>query len=187
MAERGLRLQIGSIPDRDTARLLAGLVVFFGRAPDLFSNKASYTVIFPEAPGIGPGTPIRKSGVRIGEVSGRDLDPQTGQVRIQIRVDHKFLPRKTEEATITRGLLSGDAAIDFLPRLAEEGAPVHPGDVYPPGSEIVGVSHHINAPQPSDSGIECARERPAIPRSHREGIRETGTLGAAWTKSGDCP
>ena len=138
MAERRLRLKLGVFLAL-TLVVLAGLVVFFGRAPDLFSNKASYTILFPEAPGIGPGTPIRKSGVRIGEVSGVDLDPETGQVRVAVRVDRKFLPRKTEEANITKGLLSGDAAIDFLPHLAEEGAPYHPGEVYPPGSEIVGV------------------------------------------------
>ncbi len=138
MAERGLRLKLGAF-FAGTLLILAGLVVFFGRAPDLFSNKASYTVLFPEAPGIGPGTPIRKSGVRIGEVSSLELEPQTGQVRVQIRVDRKFLPRTSEEATITKGLLSGDAAIDFLPRLPEEGTPAHPGEIYPPGSEIVGV------------------------------------------------
>ncbi len=138
MAERGLRLKLGFFL-AGTLIVLAGLIVFFGRAPDLFSNKASYTVIFPETPGIGPGTPIRKSGVRIGEVTGVDLDPQTSQVRIQFRVDRKYLPRKNEEATITKGLLSGDAAIDFLPKLSDEGGPSQPGEIYPPGSDIIGV------------------------------------------------
>ncbi|HEV3384186.1 MAG TPA: MlaD family protein [Gemmata sp.] len=138
MAERRLRLKLG-IFIAGTLIVLACLVIFFGRAPDLFSQKATYTVIFPEAPGIGPGTPIRKSGVRIGEVNDLDLDPETGQVRIHIRVERKYLPRKNEEATITKGLLSGDAAIDFLPRLPEEGGPSPPGEVYPPGSQIAGV------------------------------------------------
>jgi phospholipid/cholesterol/gamma-HCH transport system substrate-binding protein len=138
MAERGLRLKLGVFV-AGTLIVLAGLVVFFGRTPDLFSNKATYTVNFPEAPGIGPGTPIRKSGVRIGEVNSVDLDPETGQVHVKISVDRKYLPRMTEEATITKGLLSGDAAIDFLPHLSENGSVVRPGEVYPPGSEIVGV------------------------------------------------
>ena len=50
----------------------------------------------------------------IGEVTELELDPQSGQVRVHIKVDRKFLPRKSEEATLTKGLLSGDAAIDFL-------------------------------------------------------------------------
>lgn len=137
MAERGLRFKLG-IFLAATLVVLAGLVVFFGRAPDLFSNKAPYTVVFPEAPGIGPGTPIRKSGVRIGQVTTIDLDPVSSQVRVGIQVDRRYLPRKTEDAIITKGILSGDAAIDFLPHAIEEGGQYRPGEVYPPGSEIVG-------------------------------------------------
>jgi phospholipid/cholesterol/gamma-HCH transport system substrate-binding protein len=138
MAERGLRLRLGLFVAGSLA-VLAGLVVFFGRAPDLFSNKATYSVLFPEAPGIGPGTPVRKSGVPIGEVATLDLDPDTGQVRVKIRIDRKFPPRKSEDATITRGLLSGDTAIDFLPRLDENGQPVPRGELWPPGSDIPGI------------------------------------------------
>ena len=54
MAERGLRFKLG-VFIAGTLAILAGLVVFFGRSPDLFSNKASYDLLFPEAPGIAPG------------------------------------------------------------------------------------------------------------------------------------
>src|SRR4051812_25892275 len=123
MAERGLRLKLGLFVGGALA-VLAGLVVFFGRAPELFSHKAPYAILFPEAPGVGPGTPIRKSGVRVGEVTAIDLDPDTGLVRVLIRIERKYLPRKSEEPVITRGLLSGDTAIDFVPRLGEDGQPV---------------------------------------------------------------
>lgn len=138
MAERGMRLKLGAFVAGALA-VLAGLVVFFGRAPELFSNKLRYAVLFPEAPGIGTGTPIRKSGVRIGEVTALDLDPESGQVRVEIRVDRKFPPRKSEDPTVTKGLLSGDSAIDFLPRLREDGQPVPRGEEWPPGSDIPGV------------------------------------------------
>ncbi|MCI0703235.1 MAG: MlaD family protein [Planctomycetia bacterium] len=122
-----------------TLAALAGLVVLFGGAPRLFSSDARYTILFPEAPGIGPGTPIRKSGVRIGQVTELDLDPVSGQVRVRITVDRKYLPRKSEEAHITRGLLSGDTAVDFLPKLDAAGQPLPREDEWPPGSEIPGV------------------------------------------------
>ncbi len=138
MAERGLRLKLGVFIGGSLA-VLAGLVVFFGRAPELFSTKVAYDILFPEAPGVGPGTPIRKSGVPIGQVSAIDLDPESGQVRVKIRVDRKYLPRKNEEATITKGLLSGDTAIDFLPKLDESGQPLPRGETWPPGSDIPGV------------------------------------------------
>ncbi|MDB5313943.1 MAG: hypothetical protein JWO38_8145 [Gemmataceae bacterium] len=139
MAERRMRLRLGLFVAA-TLITLAALVVLFGSAPDLFSNKARYTVLFPEAPGIATGTPIRKSGVRIGEVTRIDLDPATGQVRVGIAIDPKYPPRTNEEPNITRGLLSGDSAIDFLPKLdPATGLPVGRGDEYPPGSEIPGV------------------------------------------------
>jgi ABC-type transporter Mla subunit MlaD len=137
MAERSLRLRLGLFMGAALVAL-AGLVVLFGGSPRLFSTDAKYTVIFPEAPGVALGTPIRKSGVRIGQVTALDLDPDTGQVRVRIEVNRKYLPRKTEEPDITRGLLSGDTAIDFLPLLGPDNQPVSPGEVWPPGSEIVG-------------------------------------------------
>jgi ABC-type transporter Mla subunit MlaD len=137
MAERTLRLRLGLFMSAALVAL-AGLVVLFGGSPKLFSTDAKYTVIFPEAPGVTQGTPIRKSGVRIGQVTALDLDPNTGQVRVRIAVDRKYLPRQTEDADITRGLLSGDTAIDFLPMLGPDNQPLPPGEAWPPGSEIVG-------------------------------------------------
>jgi ABC-type transporter Mla subunit MlaD len=138
MAERALRLRLGLFLGASLVAL-AGLVVLFGGAPRLFSTDVKYTILFPEAPGIGPGIPIRKSGVRIGQVTALELDSETGQVRVRIAVDRKYLPRKSEDANITRGLLSGDTAIDFLPKLNAEGQPVPRDEDWPPGSDIPGV------------------------------------------------
>ena len=138
MAERALRLRLGLFMGGSLIAL-AGLVVLFGGAPQLFSNDAKYVITFPEAPGIGPGIPIRKSGVRIGQVTALELDPVSGLVKVRIAVDRKYLPRKSEEPHITRGLLSGDTAIDILPKLDENGQPVPRGDEWAPGSDIPGV------------------------------------------------
>jgi ABC-type transporter Mla subunit MlaD len=139
MAERRMRLRLGLFVAA-TLVTLGALVVLFGSAPNLFTARSRYVVTFPEAPGIAPGTPIRKSGVRIGEVTNIDLDPSTSLVRVRIAVDPKYPPRTGEDATITRGLLSGDTAIDFLPKLDPVTAqPQPPGDPYPPDSEFPGV------------------------------------------------
>lgn len=139
MAERRMKQRLGLFIGA-TLVTLGALVVLFGSAPSLFSNKARYTITYPEAPGIAAGTPIRKSGVRIGQVTSLDLDPASGQVHVQIAIDPKYPIHSNEEAIITRGLLSGDTAIDFLPKL-ESGTttPMPHGDTVPPGSEITGV------------------------------------------------
>jgi phospholipid/cholesterol/gamma-HCH transport system substrate-binding protein len=140
MAERALRLRLGLFLGAALVAL-AGLVVLFGGAPRLFSTDAKYSVLFGEAPGIGPGTPIRKSGVRIGQVTALELDPESGLVRVRISVDRRYLPRKSEEAHITRGLLSGDTAIDFLPVLDPvTKQPIPRGEEWPPGSDIPGIT-----------------------------------------------
>jgi phospholipid/cholesterol/gamma-HCH transport system substrate-binding protein len=139
VAERRKKLRLGLFVGA-TLVTLAALVILFGSAPSLFSNKARYSITYPEAPGIAAGTPIRKSGVRIGEVTKLELDPSSGQVHVQIAIDPKYSIRTNEEAIITRGLLSGDTAIDFLPKLdPATSAPMPRGEVILPGSEIVGV------------------------------------------------
>jgi phospholipid/cholesterol/gamma-HCH transport system substrate-binding protein len=138
MAERKLRLRLGLFVAAALAVLFI-LVVLFGGTPSIFSNNVRYVVLFPEAPGVGPGTPVRKSGVRIGQVTRLDLDEQTGEVRVNIEVNRKHLPRQGEDANIARGLLSGDTSLDFLPKAAVDGTPEPRGEPYPPGSEIAGV------------------------------------------------
>ena len=80
----------------------------------------------------------------IGEVSSLELDETTGKVRVVIQVEKNFLPRLAEEPAISRGILSGDATIDFIPKSKTE--PISLTAVYPPESEIPGIAP-INARQ----------------------------------------
>lgn len=141
MADSRLRLRLGVFVAA-ALTALAGLVILFGGTPGVFSSKAKYVVIYPEAPGVAVGTPVRKSGVRIGEVTALDLDENTGHVRASIAVDKKHLPRTGEDATISRGILNGDTSIDFLPRLDPDNpqAVLPRGEPIPPGSEIKGIA-----------------------------------------------
>ena len=45
------------------------LVAMFGRLPSLFHGKYKVHVVFEEAPGVTVYTPVRKSGIRIGQVT----------------------------------------------------------------------------------------------------------------------
>jgi ABC-type transporter Mla subunit MlaD len=105
--------------------LLGGMILLFGGAPQrLFVSRNPYTIVFTDAPGISVGTPVRRSGVRIGEVSGVELDDQTGEVRVQILVVKKYSIRKNEEAVISQDLLSRDTTIDFVPIVGPSPPPV---------------------------------------------------------------
>lgn len=138
MSERRYRLRLGLFLLLG-AVMLAFLLFLFGGAPRLFVPSDPYTVVFTEAPGIQPGTPVRRSGVRIGEVEGLELDPVTGLVRISLRLDPKYPPRDQEHVTISRSLLSGDGVIDFVP-VDPDVQPMNLGDPLPPGTELVGLT-----------------------------------------------
>jgi phospholipid/cholesterol/gamma-HCH transport system substrate-binding protein len=137
MAERRVGFRLGVFV-AGSFIALTGLAILFGGTPQLFASRTRYTLLFPEAPGVAPGTPVRKSGVRIGDVTGLDLDEASGQVRVTIHVDKKFLPRQGEEPAISRGILSGDSSIDFVPKLKPDPALVTVA--YPPETDIPGIA-----------------------------------------------
>lgn len=116
--------------------LLAVLVILFGGLPTIFQTFNQYTVVFADAPGVAAGTPVRRSGVRIGEVKNVDLDDATGKVRVHVLIERNHTLRRGDRAVIVHGLLGGDTTLDFLPQRTD----VPPGERPALGSdeELVG-------------------------------------------------
>jgi len=130
MNEQTLRFRIGVFV-LSSLLLLAVLITLFGSFPRLFVRAHEYTVRFANAPGVEPGTPVRLSGIRVGEVRHITLD-DAGKVRVQIVIEHQYTLRRNEQPTLVHGLLGGDTSIDFLPLRGDAGqvdsSPVPPGD-----------------------------------------------------------
>ncbi len=138
MRDRGLLIRLGLFLVFSIAALLVLLMVFRGRQ-GLFEGGINYQVTFPEAPGVDAGTPVRRSGVRVGAVNDVTLDPVTGLVRVQLQVDPRFVPRDRELITISRNLISGDTAIEFVPRDPEL-VPPDLGQPLPADAKLIGVA-----------------------------------------------
>src|SRR5436309_1134111 len=122
--------------------LLGTLVLLFGSLPSLFKPSNLYTVRFVDAPGLSPGAPVRRSGVKVGEVRDILLDDERGIVRVQVAIDPRYTIRRNEQPTLVIGLLGTDASVDFVPQPAEGGVPGAPPagrEPIPPGAELVGV------------------------------------------------
>jgi phospholipid/cholesterol/gamma-HCH transport system substrate-binding protein len=134
MNEHRLRIRVGLFVLAGLI-LLAVLSLWFGGFPTFLKRHNQYTVVFREAAGVGPGTPVRRSGVHIGEVKSVTLDDDTGLVRVGILVEQRHRLRRGDQATLVRGLLGGDTSIDFVPPQAappeEERAPLEPGEELP--------------------------------------------------------
>jgi phospholipid/cholesterol/gamma-HCH transport system substrate-binding protein len=129
MNDRGMRVGLGLFV-AVAFILLTAMVVMFRSLPRLFTNTIPYTIVFNEAPGVSAGTPVRRAGVRIGEVSGVTLEEtEAGRVRVSIAVDRNHPVRHNEQATLVSSILGGDATIDFIVKELE------PGEVFDPTPE----------------------------------------------------
>ena len=137
MNDRTMRLGIGLFV-LTAVVLLGALIVMFGSLPSYFKRSNTYTIRFVDAPGVAPGTPVRRSGVRIGEVQDVILDDERGIVRVRVAIDPRYKLRRNEQPTLNIGLLGSDVTIDFMPTPTEEGQPVD-RTVLEPDSEIVGI------------------------------------------------
>src|SRR5882762_4125398 len=115
MTDQGMRFRIG-IFVLAALILLAVLVTLFGSAPVLFKRHDTYTVQFRDATGIGAGTPVRRSGVRIGEVEDLSLDDESGIVKVVLAIDKRHTIYHDEQPTLMQSLLGGDTTIDFVRR-----------------------------------------------------------------------
>jgi ABC-type transporter Mla subunit MlaD len=136
MNEQTLRFRIGVFV-LAAMLLLAVLITLFGTFPRLFVRSHEFTVIFSDAPGVEEGTPVRRSGVRVGEVKHVTLDDESGKVRVLIVIESPYTIRHSDQATLTHGLLGGDTSIDFVP--PRPGARDVDTSAVAPGSEIAGV------------------------------------------------
>src|SRR5580698_3600467 len=114
MNDQNMRFRIGVFV-LSSAILLASLVMLFGHWPTIFKRPDHYVIIFQNAPGVEEGTPVRRSGVRIGQVLSVELDDATGRVRAIIDIDRPHPLYETDEAVLVHGILSGDTSIDFAP------------------------------------------------------------------------
>src|SRR5437763_11074344 len=115
MTDQGMRFRIG-IFVLASLLLLAVLITLFGSAPVLFKRHDIYTVKFRDATGIGPGTPVRRSGVRIGEVRDVQLESESGDVEVKVAIDKRYSVYHDEQPTLMQSLLGGDTTIDFVRR-----------------------------------------------------------------------
>lgn len=93
------------------------LMVWFGEAPSLLREHRYLVVHYSEAPGVAEGIPIRKNGIRVGEVTSIQFDERPGHpdgVLVTLSLDSRFRLRVGSVPRLTKGLI-GDVWIDLLP------------------------------------------------------------------------
>ncbi len=115
MNERAMQFQIG-IFTIVAGLVLTMLIVWFGERPGLLRKQTFVAVHFPQAPGVTIGVPVRRSGLRIGEVAAIDFDAREGRDGVVVTIALDKDPRVLEAARprIARSLI-GDVSIEMVP------------------------------------------------------------------------
>jgi phospholipid/cholesterol/gamma-HCH transport system substrate-binding protein len=153
MNERVMQFRIGMFVIV-AGLVLTMLIVWFGESPSLLRDHVYVTVRYDEAPGVAEGIPVRKSGIRVGEVTAIAFDERPNQkdgVLVTLSLDRKYHIKEGSVPRVTRSLI-GDVAIDLLPgtgpgRLqtadTPQKAPVIEGEVAPDPSRALAAATQV--------------------------------------------
>ena len=118
--------------------IVAAMFVGIAFQSGTVSAPAGYQVIaeFDDASGLGPGSEVRMSGVKIGTVHSQELDPETYFAVVTLNISESIkLPGDTSARIIADGLL-GSNFIALEPGGDEE--------MIPAGGEITFTQGSIN-------------------------------------------
>src|SRR5271155_1460333 len=145
MNERLMQFRIGMFV------IVAGLVltmmiVWFGESPSILRDQVYLKVRYGEAPGVVEGVPVRKSGIRIGEVFATAFDERPNEpdgVIVTLALERRYKLHKGSVPRLNRSLI-GDVTVDMMPGTGPStlptsrtvvGAPVIEGEVAPDPSK----------------------------------------------------
>jgi phospholipid/cholesterol/gamma-HCH transport system substrate-binding protein len=112
MDERVMKFRIG-VMVLAAALAAAVLAVTLGGIRSPFQSTYTLYIKFPSASGLIAGAAVRKSGIRIGEVSTIELQADD-QVLVTLRLNAKYRISKNETCWLRNSLL-GDAWLEFEP------------------------------------------------------------------------
>lgn len=108
----------------------------FGGTTRMASDDYTVVASFRSVEGITVGTDVRMAGVKVGTVTGLDLNPETFRADTELTIDGELtLPEDTAVAIATEGLLGG-SFIELVPG----GSPFD----LEPGAEIIDTQSSVN-------------------------------------------
>lgn len=138
MDERVMQFRVGFVV---AASLLvtAILVIMFAEPKSLLQGSYPVYIVFDQAPGVLPDTPVRKSGIRIGRVVrvefAKDADGrQDTRVMVTAAIDNDKMVYQDEVCQLQTNLL-GDAVLEFV----RDTRPGRSTERLEPGSQIQGT------------------------------------------------
>ncbi|WP_425049320.1 outer membrane lipid asymmetry maintenance protein MlaD [Psychromarinibacter sp. S121] len=135
MAERATEVIVGGA----VLAVAAVFLVYAGQVSGVMGGSrelAEYHASFRSVEGVSVGTDVRMAGVKVGTVTGMQLDPTTFRAETVFTVDDSIrLPQDTAVAISSEGLLGG-SFLEIVPGgMFEE---------YEPGDEIYDTQSSVS-------------------------------------------
>lgn len=114
MNERAMQFRVGVVVLAMV--IIAAIIVLLINEQWFGGWAGDYTVnvTFDEAPGVSIGTPVRRSGIRIGEVTAIEFS-EDGRVNVTLEISAQHQLHADETCQARKSLL-GDADIEFIGR-----------------------------------------------------------------------
>lgn len=174
--------------------VLTMLIVWFGESPSLLRSHVYIIAHYDEAPSVAEGIPIRKSGIRVGEVSSIAFDERPGQsdgVLVTLSLDSRYQFKEGTVPRITRSLI-GDVSIDLLPgegpgRMKTsdrpEGAPIVEGTITADPAKALAAA--TEAFTKAGETLETINEAAAGITKFTQNSDKVGEILATWKATGD--
>ena len=113
MSDRQLQFRVGLFV-LVAFGLIAAMVFQFGEITSLWQKSYQLAVHFESATGVHAGSPVKMSGLTIGEVREVALDESRGGVGVILDIQDRYLLRADAKAILATSLL-GDSVIEFTP------------------------------------------------------------------------
>jgi len=128
MDERVLRFRVGIVVVAATI-LCVILIILMGETTVPFlSNRYTVFVKLPKAPGVAVGTPVRKTGIRIGRVTDVKLTEDGRGVLLTAELESEYEVYQEEYARLSSDSLLGDSVLEFVQGEENVSTPIQDGD-----------------------------------------------------------
>jgi ABC-type transporter Mla subunit MlaD len=155
--------------------LLGAMILWFGEVRGALRPRREYYVTFTNALGAEVKAPVRRAGIRIGEISKVEYDEQRGLVVLTLMLDGENQLREGDEPRLrATSLLAGDTYVDVETRPDRRGRP---------DRALVPVRSVLEGRPPLDLGPAAETAQSMVPNANRT-LDELQKTSKEWSQVG---
>lgn len=153
---------------------LGTLIIWFGEFQNVLQSKRVYYVTFTNALGAEPKVPVRRAGMRIGDIAKVEYSEADSLVVVTIQLEGDNALRVGDEPRMNRNIIGGDVYLDIDTRADLRGKPDRP---------IIPAKSVIEGRPPQDFSATAEQAATLAPNANRT-MDELQRTSKEWTDVG---